>query len=295
MRNRKLSERLWHKKRGISVFGWLSLLFVTLMAIACTVPYTPPSQAESPLIPGTDTILSKNVWQLVEATYQGSVIEFAAIQPVYISFTVRGELGRRAINCNSAGYYILAKNTHQYRLMRGVGTAIYCGDLGNQQENQLDKAILATTEYQIQGEQLFLTGDDVRIVLKRYGPLIPGPNSVLADNRWRLSEATYHGNSINFAAIQPVYVTFTADGQLVQRSTNCNTVEHTILVTDDLHYYYRLVPGTRTAEDCGEMGNQQEERLTAAISASKKFIIDMNQLFLIGDDVRIVLEIDNSP
>ena len=141
-----------------------------------------------------------------------------------------------------------------------------------------------------------LTGKDVQIMLARRGPLIPGTNTQLSDNQWRITEVTYQGEAVDFAAIHPVYLTFDPAGEIVQTVINCNTIKHIINVTNDGNDgRYHLVPGHRTVKDCSEVINQQEARLTAAIGATTGLMVGAHQLLLTGEDVRIVLEIDTMP
>ncbi|MFN8439610.1 MAG: META domain-containing protein [Caldilineaceae bacterium] len=127
--------------------------------------YTPITQPESPLIPGQSTVLLENRWRIVEITHHNAPIAFNAIQPIYLTFISNGTLAVRAINCNAGGYYIDAIDHRHYRLVPGSITAMGCGEIGNKQESALHEALMATTEFELQGEQLILRGGGVKIVL----------------------------------------------------------------------------------------------------------------------------------
>lgn len=148
----------------------LSLLAGVLLATACAPASTPVVMPESPLIPGANTVLVENRFRVVEITRHGEPVAFDAIDPVFITFSVRGELVKRTTDCNSGSYYIIAKNERQYHLIPGAGTAIGCGELGNSQYAQISEAIAATTEYELKGSQLILRGEDVHIVLEIDNP-----------------------------------------------------------------------------------------------------------------------------
>jgi hypothetical protein len=150
---------------------WLgAFLTISLLLAACMPGPAPIVMPESPLIPGTNTALVENRFRVVEITRHGKPVAFDAVQPVFIVFSVRGELGVRTTDCNSGGYYIMAENEYQYHLIPGVTTAEDCGELGNSQYSLISEAIGATTEYELRGSQLLLRGDDVHIVLEVDNP-----------------------------------------------------------------------------------------------------------------------------
>ena len=156
---------------------WLASLLVVLLAALMTScmysPFSPfandmdramAAQPESPLIPGQNTPLAQHDWRIVEASRAGRPIQIAAIAPVLLSFEAkRGLLGVHALYCNAASAIIVASDAHHYRLVPAESTAKHCGT-GQQQENDLHAAVLATTEYELRGNQLILSGQDVRIV-----------------------------------------------------------------------------------------------------------------------------------
>lgn len=146
------------------VCWWLAVM---LMATACVPPGSAPRvMPESPLIPGTNVALVQNRWRVVEIIYQAENVAFDVIQPIYVSFTIDGQLLKRATHCNAVGYYIVAHSEQRYQLVQGAGTARGCGAIGEKQDVTVGKALRATTKYEMHGTQLFLTGDDVRIVLE---------------------------------------------------------------------------------------------------------------------------------
>ena len=76
-----------------------------------------------------------------------------------------GTLSVRAINCNAGSYYIDEIDNQRYQLVPNSITAMGCGETGDKQEAEVHEAIVATTEFELQGKQLILRGDDVQIVL----------------------------------------------------------------------------------------------------------------------------------
>lgn len=144
-----------------------SLLACVLLAAACLSPAsTPVVMPESPLIPGANTALVENRFRVVEIIRHGEPVTFDAIQPVFVTFGIQGELGLQTTNCNAWAYFIIAENERKYRLIPGAGTAQGCGEPIESQESWISEAITATTEYELKGSQLILRGDDVHIVLE---------------------------------------------------------------------------------------------------------------------------------
>jgi len=148
---------------------WLatSLLACVLVTAACLSPAsTPVVMPESPLIPGANTVLVENRFRVVEITRHGEPVAFDAIDPVFVTFGIKGELGVQTTTCNAWVYFIIAENERKYRLIPGAGTAEGCGEPIESQESEISEAIAATTEYELKGGQLILRGDDVHILLE---------------------------------------------------------------------------------------------------------------------------------
>lgn len=170
--NRKPHSR-WLFNQNFLLF-WL-LLSVLLAVGACVQPAVPSTQATStppvsPLIPGRNRAMAENEWRLVGIQFQGESVKFDSLAPVYFSFIGTGSLGFRTTGCNSIGFRIFAENEHRYRLSRGETTAMDCSEIRLSQEQGISQAVRATTEYEMQGNQLFLFGDGVRITLEMDNP-----------------------------------------------------------------------------------------------------------------------------
>jgi hypothetical protein len=140
-------------------------------------------QPSSPLIPGQDTQLLRNKWRIVDVMRDGRPVQLAAIAPVILEFEAeRGMLGVQETNCNTASYVIVASDERHFRLVPHTSTAVSCGEIGDQQANELHEALLATTQYALQDHQLILRSDgartgDVRIVGQVVQPP-PSPKDV---------------------------------------------------------------------------------------------------------------------
>lgn len=149
----------------VAIFTFALLLTNGCVLTSYIPTPTPIPQPESPLIPGNTTALLENRWRIVEITYHNTSIAFDEIQPIYLNFTADGMLSKSTTNCNVGSYYIMAENERRYHLIPGAGTAMGCGPIGDQQYADVSEAIVATTEFELRGEQLILRGDDVKIVL----------------------------------------------------------------------------------------------------------------------------------
>jgi hypothetical protein len=124
-------------------------------------------------------------------------------------------------------------------------------------------------------------------------PLIPGTNTALVENRFRVVEIIWHGELVAFDAIHPVYITFDERGELSKQTKNCNSGVYAIVAESERQY--RLIPGAGTAKGCGELAEAQYDRISEAIGATTEYELRGSQLLLHGDGVYIVLEVDNQP
>jgi hypothetical protein len=140
-----------------------------ITATACASPLLPEGwqlrQPASPLIPGDNAALTQNSWQVVEVTQRGAPVEIDSIQPLFVRFTANGAIGLYSPDCFGDSYWITAEDERHYRLRSMVATGAQCGDPQDLQRVAMSKALLATREYELQGDRLFLTGPEVRIVL----------------------------------------------------------------------------------------------------------------------------------
>ncbi|MBI3960098.1 MAG: META domain-containing protein [Chloroflexi bacterium] len=172
-----LSKRKSCSKRFFSqnfLLFWF-LLSALFSAAACVPPTVPSTQATStppvsPLIPGRNRAMAENEWRLVEIQLQGESVKFDSLAPVYFTFGGNGSIGVRTTDCNAFGFAIAAENEHRYRVTEGMSTAMSCSEIQESQSGDIFQSVWATTEYEIQGNQLFLFGDDVRITLEIDNP-----------------------------------------------------------------------------------------------------------------------------
>jgi hypothetical protein len=125
-------------------------------------------------------------------------------------------------------------------------------------------------------------------------PLIPGRDSPLARNDWRMVEVTQGGEPVQIAALSPVILTFGVEhGTLLVYQENCNTGHYVIAAEDQRRY--RLYPLATTAMGCGEFGDRQSADLSQALMATRELTATDNQLVMAGDTVRIVAQIEQPP
>ena len=137
---------------------WIQLEILLLAAVvvmtACASPFLPPtptpfSQPESPLIPGKNVALTENRWRLLEIIYLGTNVAFDAIQPIYVTFSLRGQLAFSTTECNGAGFTIIAESEYQYRLIPGTMTAMGCGEVGDKQFSDVYRGIAFTIAFEL--------------------------------------------------------------------------------------------------------------------------------------------------
>jgi len=114
--------------------------------------------------------MAENRWRLVEIQFRGESVKFDSLAPVYFFFRGDGSLGYHTTDCNAGGFTIIAENEHRYRLTPGVMTAMSCSEIQYSQYSGIRRSVMATTEYEMQGNQLFLFGDGVRITLEIDNP-----------------------------------------------------------------------------------------------------------------------------
>lgn len=249
--------------------------------------------ALDPLLPSVNPVLYRIRWRLAEATQWDLAIDYDAIGPVYLTFSMLGYLSLQTERCNSGGYELFALPEGRYRLIGGAWTAMDCGEVGIAQEAHLSNAVKATTNYTIEAGRLVLTGNDVRLVFTydQQFPPIPSATPPLFLNRWRWVEVTDQGKSVPFDNIKPVFTAFDVGGSLRVNPTDC--IDTVYLLIADSDRRYQLVRGVSTDENCRGDGKAQFERLLQALEATSEFTLHDNQLVLSGEDVQIVLEIDN--
>ena len=272
----------------------LALLSTLVLLVSGCVPLgtTTITQPESPLIPGTNTRLSDTLWWLSEGTHQGEPIAFEAISPLWVQFTVRGELLVSEARCNAGGYQIIAKSDHQYRLFSGVSTAVLCSDRAMEQSFHLREAFLATTRYELRDNQVFLLGEETQIILVDTLPENPwtiGAGTDLLEKGWRLAEVTYQGEVIDTAALQPLLWGFASDGYLRISSPNCYIGSYEIFPKNARQYDIAI-----NYHVFGPCVDAQTRQVMEVLDLTTEYEIKDGQLFLMGDNVQIILAVDNN-
>lgn len=250
--------------------------------------------ALDPLLPGVNPVLYRIRWQLAAATQWDLSIDYAAIGPVYLTFDWFGSLSLHTEHCNSGGYQLIALPEGRYRLIGGAWTEMDCGEVGNAQLVHLSNAVKATTNYAIEAGQLLLTGNDVHLVFtyQQQFPPIPSATPPLFLNRWRWVSITVQGETVPLDDIQPIFTNFAVGGSLTVNPTDC--IDTAYLIIADSDRGYRLIRGPSTEENCRGNGKAEFERLRQALEATNEFDLRDNELVLRGEEVQIVLAIDNN-
>ncbi|MBE2236948.1 MAG: META domain-containing protein [Caldilineaceae bacterium] len=133
-------------------------------------PRAAPEQVISPMIPDNNPTLINNRWRIVEATYQGNPVVFEAVGPIHIAFLPVGTLNINA-DCPPGGAYrMVAENTSQYRLYSGEFAPMLCGEPIDSQFDQVMNILEDTTRFELEGQRLFLLGEDGKITLEVDNP-----------------------------------------------------------------------------------------------------------------------------
>lgn len=91
----------------------------------------------------------------------------------------------------------------------------------------------------------------------------------MTENRWRLVEIHFHGESVKFDSLAPVYFTCWGDGLLGYRTTGCNASSYTIAAENERQY--RLTPNISTAMSCSEIQYSQSSGIYGALMATTEY------------------------
>jgi hypothetical protein len=128
-------------------------------------------------------------------------------------------------------------------------------------------------------------------------PLNAGFNPALIEplwrNGWRITEIIHRGEEVAFDALDPLRVWFHVSGML-HYSANCGGGALRMVALGAQRYW--VSPGILdgVAYSCGETGNAQYSRVIAALRATRAYAIQDDQLILTGNQVRVVLELDET-
>ena len=117
-------------------------------------------------------------------------------------------------------------------------------------------------------------------------PLVPEEFLPLTKNPWRVVTIVYQKETVPFDAIQPIYVKISPDG--ISAETGCNHLGFGVIAQDEQSY--RLTEGVSTEVGCPEVQTKQYGDFWTALSNTNRFELQNEQLTLIGDESRILLE-----
>ncbi len=150
----------------------LCLLALAMLGSACFQPVRFPEslarwQPESPLILGETPLLTENRWRMVAAEADGAPLDRQSIGALFLAFSNSGSLAVESTRCNDGGFTVVrSKDKRHFTLTNGHTTLMDCGASSNRQWSGVLTAVSQTTTATLAGEQLLLTGDNTRIVLK---------------------------------------------------------------------------------------------------------------------------------
>ena len=120
--------------------------------------------------------------------------------------------------------------------------------------------------------------------------------AVLSEHQWVLSTVSYRGENKVVDALKPTYFQFDTARNLLLITTPCEgsddfgrTLGYEILFQNERHY--TLNPQDSSDVGCGRLINVQTEHLR--VLDTSQYEIRDNQLFLIGEQVQIVLSMDD--
>jgi hypothetical protein len=152
--------------------------------------------------------------------------------------------------------------------------------------------LFATNRYEIDGDVLILSGENVQVTFVIDNEATkPNEAPVLLENQWRLTEIIYNGTSYDFDAIAPVLVTF-QPGRMQLDACDISWIFFDATNIEDPNEY-RLRTGSTPARDCPDGGTEQESNLEQALFATKWYKIEGNMLILSGENARVTFVIDN--
>lgn len=178
---------LWIQKGRLDMrTGYSGVLVVLLLAIGmlangCVAPRATPEQVISPILPSNNATVINNRWRIAEVTYQGNPVVFDAVGSIYVFFRAvgvsEGVLEYYAYcppgpdgGTPGGGYKMFAEDANQYRLVQGDSPAYLCGEPIDSQLNQIKNTLAATTRYEIDGQRLYLLGEESKIALEIDNP-----------------------------------------------------------------------------------------------------------------------------
>ncbi|MCA9898320.1 MAG: hypothetical protein H6654_17165 [Ardenticatenaceae bacterium] len=117
-------------------------------------------------------VLSDHLWVLSAVIYRGEDMDVDALYPTYFRFDVERGYLLVTIPCEGTdthtrgdGLGIVFQDKQRYTLTPYETITPWCGDMIEEQAEHLK--VLTTSQYEIQGEKLILSGGNVQIILEK--------------------------------------------------------------------------------------------------------------------------------
>ena len=133
----------------------------------------------------------------------------------------------------------------------------------------------------------FFSSVELPSLFQPESPLLPEEMLRLTKNPWRVVTIIHQNETVAFDAIQPIYVKIWPEGG-ISAETGCNRLGFGISYEGEQHY--QVGEGVSTDAGCPEVETKQYGDFWTALSNTNRFELQNEQLTLIGDESRIVLE-----
>lgn len=252
----------------------------------------PTPVSSSPLDP-----LWHNTWRITEVVHWGDEVPLDELGAVTVTFDER-TLAIRNETCGVAAFAFSPRSSPRRPVTYYLTSRTMTRQVdGCSRFQQVLMVVGGTGEFEIQDDQLLLQGFDEHVVLEveeRKSLLKTQPNAALVEplwrNRWQIQEIVRDGQEVAFDALDPVTVTFHVDGTFLVHA--CNAFGWHMVPVDKQRYL--LIGGDSTAMGCGEVGDAQEYQIATAVEATRAYELQDDQLVLFGEDVRIVLAVEEA-
>lgn len=122
-------------------------------------------------------------------------------------------------------------------------------------------------------------------------PLTPVNHISLFDHRWLVAAVVEQGEALAFDTLGTVHIHFDARGALNFYSVACAGGAYRMNFKGG--QTYELTQGEIGLVDCGELKMKQYDALVTALGTTTAYKLVNNQVYLAGDNVQFVLEIDD--
>lgn len=123
-------------------------------------------------------------------------------------------------------------------------------------------------------------------------PLTPALMQELGGRVWRVADVKVSGESVPFGAVAPIYLWFAQAGLLRYHTPVCSGGGWQVYFEGSQRY--RLIEGDVAPVDCGELGLSQYGAVQLALDATNHYEFQDDLLVLRGDDVYILLIVDDT-